>query len=108
MWKFDLMSYLIGVACGIIIALIVFSPSAKAHSWYSPECCHDRDCSPVTSMEQMDNKNPLNKFMIVTTKLGKGYTTQYTKWLKSEDDKDHACINVHTNEVICFYGAQRY
>lgn len=24
---------------------------AHAHSWYDPECCHDRDCRPVPDAE---------------------------------------------------------
>lgn len=40
-----------GLAVGMLllaaIALTIGAYPANAHSWYSNQCCHDRDCRPL-------------------------------------------------------------
>jgi hypothetical protein len=37
--------------CLLAAALMLVSGAATAHSWYSEQCCHDKDCHPVRCQE---------------------------------------------------------
>ena len=63
--------------------LSVLSTSAYGHSWYDPECCHDKDCAPIE----------LEENGWVVTKRGKAPLPQnYRPVRPSQDNKSHACL----------------
>ena len=37
--------------CMLAAAVMLVNGPATAHSWYSKECCHDKDCHPVACEE---------------------------------------------------------
>ena len=44
--RFDPIWLLLILAGAFLACLAFISPPANAHSFYSGECCHDKDCSP--------------------------------------------------------------
>jgi hypothetical protein len=86
---------LMGFATGIGLV-----DSAKAHSWYPIECCHQLDCGPVLSMRQ----TPAG--LEVTSTHGTAVVPQTMAPRKSQDHQAHVCIRPGENgalKVICYF-----
>ena len=83
---------------GYAIVLYVAWPHNRAHghSFYSHECCHDRDCGPIAASR-----------VIVS---GGGYLIDGHHWVPEKDAKDspdgefHACFPLPAKDKLrCFY-----
>ena len=70
--------------------------TARAHSWYPPECCHDRDCAPTTKMTRLPGGSYL-----YTTKFGEAEITPQTSIRESRDERVHACIR--EQKLVCIF-----
>jgi len=77
-----------------LIAALVISTPAIAHSWYDEECCSDKDCKLINCNEITFD----------------GYYHIYRRYkfgplqIKSSQDKDcHACYNTNSNTGYCLY-----
>src|SRR5262245_28550908 len=87
--------------CVLAAGLMLISGAANAHSWYSNECCHDKDCHPIPC-EQIE-------------KIGDGWlwrdaATKQRHWFPhdrlkvSHDDACHVCVSPETRPSgICLY-----
>ena len=90
-----------------VIALLVLAvmslaiADAKAHSWYDPDCCSDRDCEPVSSIAFVASDPSAVPVMIVTTSFGTKPLTPQTKVRESKDSRMHACI--YQGALLCLY-----
>jgi hypothetical protein len=97
------------------LGLLTAQPTAHAHSWYDPECCHEMDCAPVTSSAYIAGAsydaagqpiaNALPR-LIVTTRMGTAMVPPDMKRRMSHDGQMHACIRSDGTagmRVICIY-----
>ena len=84
----------------------VWAAVAQAHSWYPPECCHDRDCAPVekvTWLVPVDGGKPR---IIVRSKKGTAVIPRDMMPRDSKDDRMHVCIGYDSfgdHEVWCYF-----
>lgn len=84
-----------------ILFLLLSTVSASGHSWYPPECCHDRDCGPVeNSFYLTDPKGgPDILWVTITIKGAYGQPDEKVtfpiprdmKIQQSQDNQMHAC-----------------
>jgi hypothetical protein len=75
-----------------LTAISILSGTARAHSWYPIECCHDNDCAPIVKEDHHT----------VTTSHGTVTVPQNFKPIRpSQDSKSHACIV--NNKLICIF-----
>jgi hypothetical protein len=87
--------------CLLAAALMLVNGAATAHSWYSEQCCHDKDCHPVRCQE--------------IEKISDGWlwhdkATKRRHWFPhdrlhaSRDDTCHVCVSpLTTPSGICLY-----
>jgi len=81
------------------------------HSWYSDDCCHDRDCHPVPCSEISRDSNgdfiwkPETRFAGPSEQRGPTEILFPKKRLKvSQDEGCHVCISPNTTPAgICIY-----
>jgi hypothetical protein len=91
--------WLIGGMIALFIILALIAREASAHSFYSYECCSDRDCGPVddAAVEERPDGYHVRGFVEVV-KLG----DPRLKW--SPDDQDHVCARTGVAErIYCIY-----
>ena len=82
-------------------AVMLFNGPATAHSWYSKDCCHDKDCHPV-ACEEIEK--------IIDGWLWRDKATKQRYWFPhdrlhaSHDDACHVCVSPQTTPSgICLY-----
>lgn len=91
----------------VLLIVLCFSLPARAHDWYDKDCCHNKDCAPITKIEQSGSGLEITTTM--SNSLGlTGVVTKYTSFRLSKDKEEHACINKNTNQVICYYGVEKF
>lgn len=85
----------------LIFALwLILSSHAKAHSWYDPWCCNDRDCKKVDSVINTPNGVAVQvdgKIIPIPDSVERKY---------SQDQFTHVCYMVQPDNTItvrCFY-----
>jgi hypothetical protein len=85
----------------VIYALITFVAvsRARAHSWYDQDCCHDRDCGPV-SMEDVEELANGDWRYIPENKI---FSKAEGRVRPSHDGKFHVCLQPHTRFPYCIY-----
>lgn len=97
----------------LTICLCLCVTVASAHDFYDPECCHDKDCAPVTRIEKTENGD------LMTTKYGTILVNpNHTNFLKkiSPDENYHVCQQVIKSEfggedfrqLLCVYYPAQY
>lgn len=89
------------VLATLVLAVVVLTGSAGAHSWYDPDCCSGQDCEPVSAVSFVASDPQSAPVMIVTTSLGTKPVTSSTRVRKSQDSRMHACI--YRGELLCLY-----
>ena len=82
------------------LGLLLVGP-AKAHSWYSWECCHDQDCAPIALSETP--KEEKGGFTLID-----GRHIPYKDLKPSPDGQWHLCEQKHEPEprnrkILCVY-----
>ena|SRR5262245_39241278 len=80
---------------------------AIAHDWYPMECCHERDCAPVESVETLApaSTNALAT-LVVTTKYGTAVVPADFPRRESKDNRMHACMRQGATgriHLLCFF-----
>lgn len=78
-----------------VAAFMVAVTPAKAHSWYSWACCHDRDCHPVAS----DAVRETDRGYEV---IGQVIPYNDPRIQVSQDAQFHIC-QPHPPEIRCLY-----
>lgn len=87
---------LLALVC--ILALIAVSlKKAKAHSWYPPACCSDRDCYPIETDQLVEQEGGSWKY------LPTGQVFPKDKVFPSQDNKFHVCINPINGHAYCAF-----
>lgn len=73
----------------VLIAAVLWSPAASAHSWYPSECCSNRDCMPADGIE-VDVRGDL-QVRVGTTRIWipRGFATR-----ASPDNRMHICYHI--------------
>jgi len=106
------------VTVGATSALILTWSDARAHSFYSPECCSNKDCAPIETRHVKITEagyfvtiapgdHPMIKHAPVS------FTIPYAKAKESPDGRYHICITEqHVSpdgtaqfgaSMLCFY-----
>lgn len=109
---------LLAVTIGATIGLTVAWSDARAHEWYDPECCSDKDCAPLESKHVKitdsgyvvtvgPGEHPMIKHAPVS------FVVPYHTARESPDGRYHACITEqHISpdgtaqfgaSLLCFY-----
>jgi hypothetical protein len=89
------------IAVLALLVVVALARQARAHSWYDPDCCSDRDCEPVRTTAFVASDPRSVPVMVVTTSFGTKPVTQETKIRQSRDNRMHACI--YQEKLICLY-----
>ena len=104
------------ISTGIIVACMVLR--AHAHDWYPHECCHNRDCAPADSIEQVPTGklaaagmifgpgSNLPSMLVIKTKHGTVVVPEGFARKASPDGQWHACIRdngVAPPTLICLF-----
>jgi hypothetical protein len=75
-----------------LLAVLLISGAAEAHSWYPKDCCHDHDCQPVPCAE------------LVTTRHGlmwRGVVVFNEPQIKASPDQAcHVCVVPQHGSII--------
>lgn len=77
------------LACAVIVAACVVAREASSHSWYPMQCCHDKDCHPIDSCEEIEDL-PDGKVR------WRGMIFDKDRVHPSQDAKCHVCIFEHS------------
>ena len=92
---------------GISLALLAGGLSisgiypASGHSWYSAECCSERDCKPLTRESTV---TPVRGgYSIVAEPGGAPVFFPQEKVRPSQDGDYHACIGPTSGVAFCLY-----
>ena len=82
----------------MIKAIVIASLVAMVHSFYPPECCGDKDCSPIPAEH------------VQITPAGyviDGWTIPFSQAKTSPDEQYHACVVqsfvLHRINIKCFW-----
>jgi hypothetical protein len=110
-----MMHRVVSLGTGLIALWFAVSiTSAHAHDWYPIECCHSRDCAPVTDVTNVAGASydatgkPIGNalpMMVVTTKIGTAVVPPDLPRRMSPDNQMHACmLNMPLGRrVICIF-----
>ena len=79
-----------------LILIVASLATARAHSWYDPGCCSDRDCAPVKASMEADGTLRVNLGPGRSMSLPPGYP-----YRPSRDFDYHVCVI--KGVVICAY-----
>ena len=98
----------------IVLAVVVSAPPAVPHThvdgdgtvvnWYPPECCHDRDCRPVASIQSARNGLWMTTVDGFTVLIGPNQSRRL-----SRDMRWHVCIGrddvepTTTPTIVCVF-----
>ncbi len=78
----------------IVLAGVVFVVAARAHSWYPPNCCSDRDCAPL---EQSRVRQTVDGYFIDEV-----YFIPHAQVKIPFDGDYHGCFS-STGALVCFF-----
>jgi len=113
-----LRAFLLALFVAAIVFLLLFGPlwlltaSARAHDWYDPICCSDRDCAPipfssvrVTAQGYAITLSPDQHPMLANEMTPHEWLIPFgsPKVRDSKDDAYHACIVPGSRRLLCFY-----
>lgn len=96
----------------LALALAAGAPGVRAHSWFDPWCCNDRDCQPIpdsavkiTPQGYVITLNPGDHPMLSKETGPRTYTVPYANARVSLDpeQKFFACIYPDPSSMRCFY-----
>lgn len=76
----------------IAAAALLWHANAHAHDWYPKDCCHDRDCKPVTCDSISETRDGF---------LQGGLTYRRDQVRATQDSKCHACAM--SGRPICLF-----
>ncbi len=92
------------VGCILILLILAYLGAqlpAHAHSWYSPSCCSDRDCEPIT----FDSVTESAEGWTVHYQSKQGFPvmafTPRGKERHSQDGRFHGCAS--PTRFLCLY-----
>lgn len=99
---------LLAICAVAILIFVVLSGSAYPHSFYETQCCSDKDCAPVSKIENHPDGD------LMTSEHGTVLVTKNIdswKRRKSQDDKYHVCMRTASGSepqyngkhLICVY-----
>lgn len=80
----------------ILLALLILTGPAAAHSFYDVECCHDQDCAPMPEADE-PTALPGGDFRL---RDGRVVSKAKVRW--SPDNRFHLCQSA-TGHVFCLY-----
>lgn len=72
-----------------LAALVLGAPPARAHSWYPPECCSNRDCVPADSIGTDSRGDWVVTVGMVHIWVPQGFTVR-----PSQDERIHICFRM--------------
>jgi hypothetical protein len=86
--------------------------AARAHEWYPPECCSERDCAPVAARDVIEG----NGGWTITVRAGahpqlprggmdRAFFVPYRAARPSPDGRAHICLGA-TLTVLCAFTPQ--
>jgi hypothetical protein len=95
-------SVLVTVLLSMMIACIAaarahvhHSPDGSSVNWYPQDCCHDRDCRPVSRIR------PLSDGFLMTMEDGTTLFVNAMRWRRpSQDSRWHVCFIMGEEPVI--------
>jgi len=71
------------------------SPDGSSVSWYPGDCCHDRDCHPVSRIRTLSDG------FLMTTEEGTTLFVNATRWRRpSQDSRWHVCFGAGQEPVV--------
>jgi len=86
------------IAAALIAALVT---TTDGHSWYTKECCHDKDCHPVPC-EEIEKIADGWQWRDKATK--QRYWFPHDRLHASHDQACHVCVSLQTTPGgICLY-----
>lgn len=90
----------LAVSLGLVLPGVAFSTRpVLSHSFYSWECCHDRDCGPIA--EDLVRITPGGFFLVES-----GETIPIASARKSPDGLYHRCVknpSDRKSQTLCLY-----
>lgn len=89
------MTFKVVVTAAFVAVLSVLGAQALAHSWYPPECCSDRDCSPFPAKDVVEQPDGW--------RLSTGEFVERGKEKISRDEDYHLCRLTPSSPIICFF-----
>lgn len=94
---------LVFILCMLFASLVSSCMNqAKAHDWYEQDCCHSKDCAPVTKVEKAADgelmTNSHGTFLVRT------HDTSISR-RPSQDNQIHICAQKYLTQyrVVCVY-----
>lgn len=93
----------IGIALlfvGIVISVSKCDDS-RAHSWYEPYCCSDKDCKPLRPEEVTEDTDQY--IVIINGKVAYEIPKDSKIIRPSQDGNFHICISPYSSIPRCFY-----
>lgn len=86
---------------GFLFGFFVLFPVLKGqtHSWYDIDCCHDKDCAPVTSITKGPDKDT-DLMMTIHGTYAIKRDGDFNR-RPSKDGNFHVCANQF--RIICVY-----
>lgn len=96
----------------LALALAAGAPETRAHSWFDPWCCNDRDCQPIpdsavkiTPQGYVITLAPGDHPMLAKETQTRTYTVPYANARVSLDPEQrfYACIYPDPSSMRCFY-----
>jgi len=96
------------IALALLVAALL-SIKVKAHEWYDPACCNDRDCAPIPMdavritaegylVEIGPGEHPMLHGEVVFSTIP--FNSPMVR--KSQDGDYHACLTA-ARSIRCFY-----
>ena len=74
----------------LLVLLLMFAPlgAARAHSWYDPRCCNDRDCRRATNVEMLEYGG---RRITADTGIVVDVPANFARTYRSQDNDFHVC-----------------
>jgi len=82
----------LGMIFSIILLIVLLTTTAGAHSWYDPDCCDERDCTPVINIEHFPGYQMWYTKLFDPIRIGnKEFNGDFFSVRASQDSKYHIC-----------------
>lgn len=95
----------------LAILAALLADAARAHEWYPPECCSDRDCAPVAAADVVESPGGWTFTVRAGThpQLPKGgasraFFVRYRDAKPSPDNRPHICLSATLTVLCAFIG----
>ena len=90
------------LSAAVLAGLLVASPVAHGHEWYSLECCSNEDCGPADSVVRHDD----GSYLVTARGVSVVIPATYRQWRPSPDGQVHVCIRSYRSGgamLICAF-----